>query len=72
MDHDIYRIIKKHWKGIVDESFYNNCPEIRNGFFSEPYPYIAQQELGYPSGAHVEYDLTGSDIDQDKFNENLE
>lgn len=49
LDKDIIRIIKKHWKGKVDKTFYNNCPEVRDAFFSAPYPLLAHRELGYPA-----------------------
>lgn len=47
LDEDIIRIIERFWKAKVDHTFYNNCPEVRDAFFSKPYPAIAAT-LGYP------------------------
>lgn len=45
----IYRLLQLTWQGIVDDTFYDNCPEIGPALFTAPYPRIAVELLGYPS-----------------------
>ena len=52
-DEDVIHLIERSWKGKVDKTFYDNCPEVRDAFFSEPYSEGAQS-LGYPRSAGVE------------------
>lgn len=59
-DLDIYRIICHYWKGKVDQNFYNENPNIREAFYSEPYPLIVR-ELGYPLAEEKVVDMTSSD-----------
>lgn len=53
-DEDIIRLIERFWKGKVDKTFYGNCAEVRDAFFSEPYSEAAQA-LGYPRSASVDF-----------------
>ena len=46
-DQDIVRVIRRFWKGKVDKSFYTNCPEVTDAFWSAPFP-VASEQLGYP------------------------
>jgi len=52
-DEDIIRLIERFWKGKVDKTFYDNCAEVQDAFFSKPYSEAAQA-LGYPQSTDVE------------------
>lgn len=59
------RVVQKFFKSPTDRSFYTKNPEICDLIFSEPYPEIAQRELGYPAKKESVsgLDLLTSDID---------
>ena len=59
------RVVQKFFKSPTDQTFYTKNPEICDLIFSEPYPEIAQRELGYPARKErvSGLDLMVSDID---------
>ena len=77
-DETIIHLIRNYWKGISDQTFYENCPEVRDAFFSPPYPSIAHTELGYPfikqepGVAQPQTPLTQPEFDELNLEESLE
>jgi len=48
-DRSIIELLKLTWPSEVNQNFYVNHSSVaRHSFFSQPYPKIAVQELGYP------------------------